>query len=87
MTMEMYFPLLTDQGIIVIEDVQDYIDPGVWINDIIRSLPRRHQKFAQVIDLRHLGKSPDDLLVVLNKFQIDPVDLIPTVPPPFPSCT
>ena len=70
MTMQMYFPLLTRDGIIIIEDVQDYRDPGMWIKDIIGSLPKKYQKFAKVIDLRHLNKSPDDLLIILDKSQI-----------------
>ncbi len=69
-TMQMYFPLLTDGGIIIIEDVQDYLDPGVWIKDIIESLPKKYREFAEVIDLRHFNKSPDDVLIILDKSQI-----------------
>jgi hypothetical protein len=68
--MSMYFPLLTDDGIIVIEDVQDYLEPGVWIRDIIGSLPHEYQKFARIIDLRHYNKSPDDLMIYLDKSTI-----------------
>jgi hypothetical protein len=71
MTMQLYFPLLTKDGIIIIEDVQDYLNPGIWIKDIIESLPHKYQKYAQVIDLRHFNKSPDDLLIVLDKSQIN----------------
>ncbi len=71
MTMQMYFPLLTKDRIIVIEEVQDYLNPGMWIKDIIESLPKKYQEFAEVIDLRHLNKSPDDLLIVLDKSQIN----------------
>ena len=67
LTMQLYFPLLTNDGIIIIEDVQDHLDPGAWIKGIIKSLPKYYQKFAEVIDLRHLNKSPDDLLIVLDK--------------------
>jgi spermidine synthase len=70
MTMQMYFPLLTNDGIIVIEDVQDYLDPGTWIKDIIESLPDEYQEYAEVIDLRHFNKSPDDMLIVLDKSRI-----------------
>ncbi len=71
MTMELYFPLLTDDGIIIIEDVQDYLEPGVWIKEIIESLPADYLAFAEVIDLRHFDKTPDDLLIVLDKAEID----------------
>ena len=71
MAMQMYFPLLAKDGVIVIEDVQDYLDPGVWIKDIVESLPKTYQKFAEVIDLRHLKKLPDDLLIVVDKSQIN----------------
>ena len=86
-TMGMYFPLLTEDGVIIIEDVQDYLDPGVWIKDIIDSLPAKYRRFAEVIDLRHFNKSPDDLLIVLDKSQIDSADLRAPVLPPFPSYT
>jgi hypothetical protein len=68
--MQMYYPLLTEGGVIIIEDVQDYLSPGVWIKDIIESLPEECRKYAQVIDLRHLNKSPDDVLIVLDKSQM-----------------
>ena len=68
--MLMYFPLLTDDGIIVIEDVQDYLEPGVWIRDIISSLPHEYQKFARIIDLRHHNKSQDDLMIYLDRSTI-----------------
>ena len=71
MAMELYFPLLTDDGVIIIEDVQDYLEPSVWIKDIIQSLPQDYQAFAQVIDLRYFNKTPDDLMIVLDKKKID----------------
>jgi cephalosporin hydroxylase len=70
LAMELYFPLLADDGIIVIEDVQDYLAPGEWIKDIIQSLPRAYQTFARVIDLRYLNKTRDDLMIVLDKSKI-----------------
>lgn len=70
MTMQMYFPLLTDDGIIVIEDVQEYVEPGRWTKDVIGCLPVEYQEYAQVIDLRHYNKSPDDLMIVLDKSQV-----------------
>ena len=74
MTMQLYFPLLKNDGIIIIEDVADYLQPGTWINDIIGSLPTEYQEFAEVIDLRHFNKSPDDVLIILDKSRtsIDP---------------
>jgi hypothetical protein len=71
LAVQLYFPLLKDDGVIVIEDVQDHLNPGRWVKDIVESLPRRYQEFAQVIDLRHLNKSPDDLLIVLDKSQVN----------------
>ena len=64
--MKLYFPLLSKNGLIIIEDVQDYLDPGTWIRDIIKGLPTQHQRYARIIDLRHYGKSPDDLLIILD---------------------
>lgn len=70
MAMELYFPLLKDDGVIVVEDVQDYLEPGEWIKDIIQSLPREYQAFARVVDLRHFDKAQDDLMIVLDKSKI-----------------
>jgi hypothetical protein len=67
MAMELYFPLLTEDGIIIVEDVQDYLEPGMWIKDIIQSLPPECQRFARIVDLRYLNKTPDDLMIVLDK--------------------
>ena len=68
--MKMYFELLTKDGIIVIEDVQDYLEPGVWIKDVIGSLPEQYRQFARIMDFRYLNKSPDDLLIVLDKSDV-----------------
>jgi O-antigen biosynthesis protein len=70
-TMELYFPLLTDDGIVIIEDVQDHLEPGVWIKDIIQSLPTEYQRYARIVDLRYLNKTPDDLMIVLDKSTLD----------------
>ncbi len=65
-SMKLYTPLLSNNGIIIVEDVQDYLDPGTWIRDIIKGLPTHYQRYARIIDLRHYNKSPDDLLIVLD---------------------
>lgn len=58
-----YSNLLTDDGILIIEDVQDYS----WVNTIVRSFPSELQKHIQVVDLRHVKNRYDDILIILNK--------------------
>ena len=70
MAMKLYFPLLKENGLIIVEDVQDYLEPGSWIKDIIQSLPQNYQKYARIIDLRDIKDIDDDLMIVVDKKRI-----------------
>lgn len=58
-----YANLLEDDGILVIEDVQDI----TWVKEIIPFFPSELQKFVMVIDLRLAKGRWDDILIVLKK--------------------
>ena len=58
-----YLPLLSENGIMIIEDVQDF----QWIEIFKQIVPREYQKYIQVYDLRHIKNRYDDILFVINK--------------------
>jgi GR25 family glycosyltransferase involved in LPS biosynthesis len=60
---ELYSPLLSENGILVIEDVQNY----EWIKQFIRITPFYLKKHIRVYDLRHIKNRYDDILFVINK--------------------
>lgn len=60
---ELYSEMLSDNGILVIEDVQDIN----WINKFKTLTPSHLQKYIHVYDLRHVKNRYDDILFVINK--------------------
>lgn len=62
-----YYPqLLTDQGILIIEDVQDIS----WCDIIKQEFPEDLIKYAYVVDRRHVKNRYDDILLILDKRKI-----------------
>ena len=57
-----YFPLLTKNGLLVIEDV----DP-VNIDVLFRQVPSNYRKFVKIYDLRKQKNRYDDILFVIQK--------------------
>lgn len=62
-TAKYYSQLLTDDGILVIEDVQS-MD---WLKDIFNAFPKELLRFVQFIDLRNNKNQYDDILVIMDK--------------------
>ena len=62
-----YTSMLTDNGILVIEDVQDIN----WIPLILKFFPQEYQQYVQVVDLRHIKNRYDDILIILDKRKIN----------------
>jgi len=60
---EIYSKLLTSNGILVIEDVQDIS----WIEKLKQITPYHLQKYIHIYDLRHIKNRYDDILFVINK--------------------
>jgi hypothetical protein len=59
-----YLPLLAEDGILIIEDIQDFS----FIDILIKYVPNDFKKYIQVHDLRQIKNCRyDDLLFVINK--------------------
>jgi hypothetical protein len=58
-----YLPLLSENGIMIIEDIQDF----QWIEIFKQIVPQEYQKYIQIYDLRYIKNRYDDILFVINK--------------------
>lgn len=59
----LYSQIISDGGILIIEDVQS-ID---WIKELIEVVPEHLKKFVDFYDLRHIKQRWDDIVFVINK--------------------
>lgn len=59
----MYSKLMTDDGILIVEDVQ----AGDWIPLLKKVVPEELQQYIEVYDLRENKDRYDDLVFVINK--------------------
>jgi hypothetical protein len=59
----LYSNLMTENGILIIEDVQS-ID---WIEILKQNVPNDLKKYVEVYDLRHIKNRWDDIVFVINK--------------------
>ncbi len=57
-----YTPLLAENGVLIIEDVQDI----EWVPEIIECFPEHLREKVRTIDLREKKNRWDDILVVLD---------------------
>ena len=60
---EYYLPMLSDDGIFVIEDVQSI----EWIDELTNAIPDEMKQFIEIYDLRKNKNRYDDILFVVNK--------------------
>jgi hypothetical protein len=60
---KLYFPLLADDGIMIIEDIPEYH----WINTLTNAVPETSKKYIEVYDRRQIKGRYDDILFVINK--------------------
>lgn len=58
-----YSQLLTDDGILILEDIQSWD----WIDIIKAEIPQELQKFVSTFDLRPNKNRYDDIVLVINK--------------------
>jgi hypothetical protein len=58
-----YLPLLKDDGIFMIEDVQDIR----WIDDLIQTTPYEYRKYIWTYDRRFIKGRYDDIVFCINK--------------------
>ena len=59
----LYSPLMTDDGILVIEDVQSIN----WINLLINEVPNYLKPFVKIYDLRQNKQRYDDIVFTIDK--------------------
>jgi glutaredoxin-related protein len=60
----LYSQLMTDDGILIIEDVQS----SDWINVLINEVPENLKQFIKVYDLRENKNRYDDIVFTIDKF-------------------
>lgn len=60
---KLYSNIMTDDGILIIEDVQS-ID---WVHALKENVPNNLKKYIEVYDLRHIKNRWDDIVFVINK--------------------
>jgi hypothetical protein len=59
----LYLPLIADDGILIIEDVQDY----AWFESLKAAVPADMQSAIQTYDRREIKQRYDDLVFVVDK--------------------
>lgn len=60
---KLYAPLLTDTGILIIEDIQSY----EWIHKLSQEVPDNLKQYIHTYDLRKNKNRYDDILFVISK--------------------
>jgi cephalosporin hydroxylase len=63
---ELYSPLMTQDGILIIEDVQSWD----WIDILTKETPEELKKFVKSYDLRKNKNRYDDIVFTIDKFTI-----------------
>jgi len=63
MFIKLYSQVMTDDGILIIEDVQDY----KWIDILKLAVPNNLQKYIKVYDLRQNKGRYDDIVFTIDK--------------------
>jgi hypothetical protein len=62
----LYSQIMTDDGILIIEDVQS-LD---WIDILKNEVPEHLKQFIKVYDLRSIKGTPDDIVFTIDKLNI-----------------
>jgi hypothetical protein len=60
---KLYTQVMTDDGILIIEDVQKI----EWLNELIQTVPEDLKKYVSTYDLRYIKGRYDDIVFVINK--------------------
>ena len=63
---KLYSQIMTDDGILIIEDVQS-ID---WLDTLKTAVPDHLQPFIKTYDLRHIKGRYDDIVFTIDKFNV-----------------
>jgi cephalosporin hydroxylase len=65
---ELYSQIMTDDGILIIEDVQSWS----WLPILTKTVPEELQKYIKIYDLRPNKGRYDDIVFTIDKFNIIP---------------
>jgi hypothetical protein len=68
---QQYSELLSETGILVIEDIQDYL----YVYSLYEHVPEELKKYVEVYDLRDCINQYDDILFVINKSGVVPTEI------------
>jgi hypothetical protein len=60
----LYSQLMTDDGILIIEDVQSYD----WFKELVNEVPLHLRKYVKLYDLRNKKNRWDDIVFTIDKF-------------------
>ena len=63
---KLYLPLIAKDGLLIIEDVQDWS----WINILVEQVPEDLKQYIKVYDLREIKGRYDDIVFTINKNNI-----------------
>ena len=63
---KLYSQILTDDGILIIEDVQSWD----WIELLTNEVPDNMKQFVKVYDLRHIKNRYDDIVFTIDRFNV-----------------
>jgi len=63
---KLYSQIMTDDGILIIEDIQSF----EWIEILKNEVPSHLKKFIKTYDLRHVKNRWDDIVFTIDKFNI-----------------
>ena len=63
---KMYSQIMTDDGILIIEDLQE-ID---WVNTLSDNVPDELKPYIKIFDLRYIKGRHDDIFFVIDKLNV-----------------
>jgi len=63
---KLYSQIMTDDGILIIEDVQEV----QWANELVMEVPKELRKFIKIYDLRQNKNRYDDIVFTIDKQNI-----------------
>ena len=62
----LYSQIMTDDGILIIEDIQSWD----WIDILKNEVPEHLKQYVKIHDLRHVKQRYDDIVFTIDKFNI-----------------
>jgi hypothetical protein len=63
---QLYLPLLTENGVLIIEDVQSFY----WFEELRNEVPTEFLKYIKLYDLRYIKNRYDDLVFTIDRTNI-----------------